>query len=68
MLAWLIYNGAQLIAIGINNPKQFPELENVFPNLFKTKEQQDWWIMKQRVEKWAQAKAIKIRNDEKTTN
>ena len=53
MMAWLIYNGAQLTAIGINNPKKFPTLENVFPNLFEKQEQQDWWVIKQRVEDYA---------------
>lgn len=60
MMAWLIYNGAQLTAIGVNNPKQFPLLEDVFPNLFEKKEQQDWWIMKQRVENWAKQRKEKI--------
>lgn len=52
MMAWLIYNGAQLTAIGVNNPKEFPALEDIFPNLFEKKDQQDWWIMKERIEEY----------------
>ena len=56
MMAWLIYNGAQLTAIGVNNPKKFPSLEDVFPSLFEKKEQQDWWVMKKRMEQYAEIK------------
>lgn len=56
MLAWLVYNGASLAAVGFNDPKRFPSLEEAFPSLFEQKEQQDWWVMKQRVETWAKAK------------
>lgn len=55
-LAWLVYNGASLAAVGFNDPKRFPSLEEAFPSLFEQKEQQDWWVMKQRVEDWAKAK------------
>lgn len=56
MLAYIVYTGASLTAVGFNNPKQFPSIEQVFPNLFEREEQQDWRIMKQRVELFAKAK------------
>lgn len=56
MLAWLIYNGAALTGVAVNDPRRFPTLEEAFPSLFEKKEQQDWWIIKQRVEDWAKAK------------
>jgi len=31
-------------------------LEDAFPSLFEKKEQQDWWITKQRMESYAKAK------------
>lgn len=52
-LAWIAYNGAALTGIAVNNPKSFPKIEDAFPSLFEQKEQQDWWVMKQRVEDWA---------------
>ena len=48
-----------LTAVGFNNPKQFPSIEQAFPNLFECEEQQDWRIMKQRVEAFAKAKSNK---------
>lgn len=54
-LAWLIYNGAALTGIAINDPRRFPKLEEAFPSLFERKNQQDWRIMKQRVEDWSNA-------------
>ncbi len=57
-LAWLVYNNALLTTIGVNNPQKFPSIEDAFPTLFEKKEQQDWWIMKQRVEDWAKAKQL----------
>lgn len=59
MLAWLIYNNAALTVVGFNDPKKFPSLEDAFPSLFEKKQQQDWWVMKQRVEDY---KASKIRD------
>ena len=56
MMAWLIYTGASLTAVGIHNPKSFPTLEDTFPSLFEKKEQQDWWVMKQRVEEYRRMK------------
>ena len=53
-LAWIVYNGAALTGVAINNPKKFPAIEEAFPALFEKKEQQDWWVMKQRVEDWAE--------------
>ncbi len=56
MLAWLGYNCAALTGVAMNDPKKFPALEEAFPTLFEKKEQQDWWIMKQRIEDFAKAK------------
>ena len=50
IMAWLIYTGASLTAIGFNDPKKFPSLEDAFPSLFEKKEQQNWIAMKERVE------------------
>lgn len=61
MLAYIVYTGASLTAVGFNNPKQFPSIEQAFPNLFEREEQQDWRIMKQRVEAFAKAKKQKLR-------
>ena len=52
-LAWLLYNNAALTAVGFNDPKKFPDLEEAFPSLFERKEQQDWWMMKERIEQHA---------------
>lgn len=60
MLAYIVYTGASLTAVGFNNPKQFPGIEQAFPNLFEREEQQDWRIMKQRVELFAKAKKQKL--------
>ena len=56
MLAWIVYNGAALTGVAVNNPQKFPKLEDAFPSLFEKKEQQDWRVMKQRMEAWAGAK------------
>lgn len=56
LLAWVVYNGAALTGVAVNSPKTFPKIEDAFPSLFETKDQQDWWVMKQRVEDWAKAK------------
>ena len=55
MMAWLLYTGASLTAVGVNDPKKFPTIEEAFPTLFEKKEQQDWWVMKERVEQFAKA-------------
>lgn len=55
-LAWIVYNGAALTGVAVNDPRRFPTLEEAFPSLFEKKEQQDWWVMKQRVEDWVKAK------------
>ena len=52
MLAWIGYNCAALSGVAINDPKKFPLLEEAFPTLFDQKGQQDWWMMKERVEKF----------------
>jgi hypothetical protein len=56
VLAWIVYNGAALTGVAVNDPKKFPSLEEAFPSLFERKEQQDWWVMKQRMEEFAKAK------------
>lgn len=58
MLAWISYNTAALTGVAMNDPKKFPSLEEAFPTLFEKEEQQDWWIMKERIENWA--KYIKV--------
>jgi hypothetical protein len=55
-IAWIIYNGAALTGVAINDPKKFPSLENAFPSLFEKKGQQDWRVMKERMESFAKAK------------
>jgi hypothetical protein len=55
-LAWIVYNGAALTSVAVNDPKKFPKLEDAFPSLFERKEQQDWRVMKERMENWAKAK------------
>ena len=55
-LAWIVYNGAALTGVAVNDPRRFPKLEDAFPSLFERKEQQDWRIMKDRVESYARAK------------
>ena len=55
MLAWLIYGGAALVAVGITDPKRFPAIETAFPGLFEEKPPapQDWKIIKERIEDYA---------------
>ncbi len=55
-LAWIIYNGAALMGVAVNDPKKIPAIEEAFPSLFAKKEQQDWWVMKERVEEFAKTK------------
>ena len=59
MLAYIVYTGASLTAVGFNNPKQFPSIEQAFPNLFEKEEQQNWVVMKERIEAFAKAKKQK---------
>ena len=56
LLAWTIYNGATLFSVAANDPKKFPKIEDAFPTLFEKREQQEWWLMKERMEDWAKAK------------
>lgn len=56
LLAWVVYNGAALTGVAVNDSKRFPSLEDAFPSLFEKKEQQDWWVMKERMENFAKAK------------
>jgi len=58
MLAWIVYNGAALTGVAVNDPKKFPKIEDAFPSLFEREEQQDWRIMKARVEKWSEEKRL----------
>ena len=55
-LAWIVHNGAALTGVAVNDPKKFPKLEDAFPNLFERKEQQDWRVMKERIEGFAARK------------
>ena len=55
-LAWLFYNGAALVSVGVNDPKKFPDLYGAFPSLFSEKEPQNWKVMKQRIEDYASNK------------
>ncbi|MCL2718973.1 MAG: hypothetical protein FWE14_09375 [Lachnospiraceae bacterium] len=55
-MAWIVYNGAALTGVAINDPKRFPRLEDAFPSLFEHKEQQDWRAIKARVENYAKVK------------
>ena len=55
-LAWVVYQGAALTGVAVNDPKKFPQIEDAFSSLFERKEQQDWWIMKERVESYAKEK------------
>ena len=56
LMAWLLHVNAALTAVGFNDPKRFPSLEDAFPGLFEPQEQQDWRIMKERIEGWATMK------------
>jgi len=56
LLAWIVYNSVALTGVAMNDPKKFPKLEDAFPSLFEKKNQQDWWVMKQRMEEYAGAK------------
>lgn len=56
MLAWIGHSCAALTGVAVNDPKKFPSLEAAFPTLFEKKEQQDWWVMKERVERFAKMK------------
>ena len=60
MLMAFGYNLAVLFGVAINNPKRFPKMEDVIPS-FAEKEvkqgtQQDWRLMKARMEGFAKAK------------
>lgn len=56
LLASIVYNGAALTGVAVNNPRKFPRLEEAFPGLFEKKEQQDWRVMKLRLENYAKVK------------
>ena len=53
ILAWIAYNGAALTGIAVNDPRKFPRLEDAFPNLFERKLQQDWRVMKERIDAYS---------------
>ena len=55
ILAWIAYNGAALTGVAVNAPKNFPRLEEAFPSLFERQAQQDWRVMKERMEAYAAA-------------
>ena len=52
-LAWIIHTGAALTGMAVHDPKRFPKLEDAFPSLFEKEEQQDWQLMKARMEAFA---------------
>ena len=54
--AWIAYNAAALTGVAVNAPSRFPKLEDAFPSLFERETHQDWRLMKERVEDFAQAK------------
>ena len=56
LLAWIMYNNAALTGVAVNDPKKFPAIEEAFPSLFEKKEQQDWWVMKERIESYGKVK------------
>jgi len=56
IFAWLIHGGAALIGVAVNEPSKFPKLEDAFPSLFEQQPYQDWRVMKERMEDFAQAK------------
>lgn len=59
--AMMIYNLASLITVGFHDPKHFPAIEEAFPQLFEAEKpvQQDWRIMKQRIEEFMMQKSAK---------
>ena len=59
LLAWVVYNGAALTGVAINEPQKFPRLEDAFPSLFERREQQDWRLMKARMEAFAEARKVR---------
>jgi len=56
IIAWVVYNGAALTGVAVNDPRKFPKIEDAFPSLFEKKEQQDWWVMKERVEAYGKGR------------
>ncbi|MDR1628873.1 MAG: hypothetical protein LBS36_01465 [Oscillospiraceae bacterium] len=60
MIAWIVYNGAALTGVAVNDPRKFPKIEDAFPTLFEKKEQQDWWVMKERMENFEKAKKVRM--------
>jgi hypothetical protein len=57
-MAWIAYSQASLTGVAVNDPKKFPKLENAFPNLFERDTQQDWRVMKERMENYARTKRL----------
>ncbi len=68
LLTWVMYNSAALTGIAINDPKNFPKIEDAFPSLFEQKEQQGWQVIKARVEHYSLSKRNALLNskEEKT--
>ena len=60
LLAWIVYNGAALTGVAVNDPKKFPKLEDAFPSLFEREEQQDWRVMRERVAEFAKARKAEV--------
>ena len=55
-MAWIAYNGAALTGVAVNEPGKFPKLYDAFPTLFEQETQQNWRVMKERMEEYANAK------------
>ena len=51
-LAWLCYDRAALVGVAMNDPKHYPTRDEAFPSLFNKENQQEWWVMKQRLEEF----------------
>ena len=56
MLASIVYSVAALTGVAVNNPNKFPSLDEAFPGLFEKKGQQDWRVMKLRLENYAKTR------------
>jgi len=63
-LAWIVYNGAALTGISINDPKKFPKLEDAFPSLFEKKEEDHLQVMQTRMEAFAARHNRKFTDEE----
>lgn len=52
--ASLIYKLGNLLGVAVNNPAKYPTLNEAFPGMFEEpKRQQNWELMKSRIEAYA---------------